>query len=79
MDTIQNTPIDRTRSVRRIAIRCPRSRDSRRPRMFDILVAGKDIYLEFRTENSGSEIMHANEFIRMIRQAANTIEHTKPG
>ena len=47
--------------------------------MFDILVAGKDIYLEFRTENSGSEIMHASEFIRMIRQAADTIEHTKPG
>lgn len=47
--------------------------------MFDILVRDNDIYLEFRTSNSSSEIMRASEFIRLIRQAADTIEHTKPG
>lgn len=78
MSRVTDKPIDKAQIKRRITIRNPRSVYRQKPRMFDILVADKGVYLEFRTNKTDSEVVKVNDVIELIREAAVEIEDFRP-
>ena len=52
--------------MRRIAIRNPRSQGTVKPRVFDALIDGEEVYLEVKSKNKGSEIIALHDVLEQI-------------
>ena len=66
--------------MRRIAIRNPRSQGTVKPRVFDALIDGDDVYLEVKSKNKANEIIALNDVLEQIAAtcSSNTPQTRQP-
>ena len=67
--------------MRRITIRNLRSQDAAKPRVFDALIDGDEVYLEVKSKNKGNEIIALHDVLEQIAAtcSGDTRQTRQPG